>query len=77
MNSVQDNILRISDYLGRPRHLRWVTEQTGYSKQSIYRLMKLGEFPKSIRLGANKVAWLESDVISWLDSRIQASRKAA
>ena len=58
----------------KPRPLSWVIEHTGYSKQSIYRLMAIGAFPSSIRLGANKVAWMESDVQGWLNDRIQASK---
>ncbi len=70
-------ILKSDGLLDRPHPLSWVIELTGYSKQSIYRLMAAGEFPKPISLGARKVAWMESDVLSWLNSRVQASKVAA
>lgn len=62
------------DHIDRPHPLSWVIEFTGYSKQSIYRLMNEGQFPQSIRLGANKVAWMESEVIAWLNSRVEQSK---
>lgn len=58
----------------RPRHLTWVMDFTGYSRPSIYRLMQNGDFPRQIKLGANKVAWLESDVMEWFERRISVSR---
>jgi prophage regulatory protein len=31
--------------------------------------MKRGDFPQPVKLGARLVAWRESDVAEWLDSR--------
>jgi len=39
-----------------------VRERTGLSTPTIYRRQADGTFPKSIRLGANAVAWYESDI---------------
>lgn len=44
-----------------------------YSPQHIARLEAAGTFPKRIRLGQNRVAWLLSEVEEWLNARI-ASR---
>jgi prophage regulatory protein len=44
-----------------------------YSPQHIARLEAAGTFPKRIRLGQNRVAWLLSEVEEWLNVRI-ASR---
>ena len=41
-----------------------------YSAQHIARLEKAGLFPKRIRLGQNRVAWLLSEVEEWIDQRI-------
>lgn len=41
-----------------------------YSAQHIARLEAAGKFPKRIRLGQNRVAWLLSEVEEWLDARI-------
>lgn len=45
-------------------------EMVPYTPQHILRLEKQGHFPRRIRLGANRVVWLESDVLGWLDQRI-------
>jgi prophage regulatory protein len=47
-----------------------VIERIPYSVVHIYRLMKRGEFPKQIRIGANRVGWLESDINEWIQSKI-------
>jgi prophage regulatory protein len=36
---------------------------------TIYRLELAGEFPKRRQLSKNSVAWLESDIDAWADSR--------
>lgn len=46
-----------------------------YSPQHIARLEAAGQFPKRIRLGRNRVAWLLMEVEEWLDERI-ANREA-
>ena len=46
----------------------------GLSRSSIYSLMRGGEFPSAIKLGPRSVGWLESEIHSWLESRIEASR---
>lgn len=37
------------------------------SRSTIYRRMEEGEFPKSFGLGGGAVAWLESDVLEWME----------
>lgn len=46
-----------------------VEAYTGLSRSTIYDWMKRGEFPQPVKLGARIVAWRESDVTAWLDSR--------
>lgn len=72
----QDNnsIPQDNPFLDRPRPISWVTAFTGKSKQTIYRWEKENQFPKRIRMGANSVAWLESEVRTWLESRQRAGR---
>ena len=48
-----------------------VLSRTGYRRSNIYLLMSLGRFPKSIPLGGRAVAWLESEVDEWMESRIR------
>jgi predicted DNA-binding transcriptional regulator AlpA len=40
-----------------------------YSRMHADRLEKAGQFPPRLQLGANRVAWLESDIDEWLLSR--------
>jgi len=41
-----------------------------YSPQHVARLEKAGTFPKRIQLGPNRVEWVESEVLDWLQSRL-------
>ncbi len=47
---------------------------TGYKTSAIYQKMHDGTFPKAIRIGANRVAWLSSDIQNWMEARIAESR---
>ena len=49
--------------------IRHVMQLTGLSRMTIYRLELAGRFPKRRQLSKNSVAWLESDVEAWADSR--------
>ena len=51
---------------------RRVTEETGLPASTIYRLMSLGDFPRSIPLGGTTVGWVESEVRNWMQERIRA-----
>lgn len=53
-----------------------VKQRIGISRSAIYDAIKNGSFPDSISLGARAVGWLESDIDSWLNSRIEASKKS-
>lgn len=48
--------------------LREVEARTGLCGKTIYRKMARGEFPKSVKLGANAVGWRESDLRGWMDN---------
>ena len=53
-----------------------VQAKTGLGASSIYAMMKQGKFPKAITLSERRVAWIESDVDSWIAERI-SSHKAS
>ena len=46
-----------------------VLELVPFSIQHIYRLMHRGEFPLAVKVGAWRVAWKESEVLDWIESR--------
>ena len=60
----------------RLRPLSWVLKMVPYCKQAIYAKMAKKEFPQSIRLGGNRVAWKESDILEWITAKEQASKTA-
>jgi len=43
-----------------------------FSRMHIDRLEKAGRFPRRVHLGGNTVAWLESEVGAWQQSKIAA-----
>lgn len=51
---------------------RQLKELVLYSPQHIARLEKAGKFPKRIQLGSNRVGWLESEVLDWLEEKLTA-----
>lgn len=61
MNSLQ-NILRRDA----------VERLTGLPRSTLYAKVATGEFPKPIKLGVRAVGWLEQDIVSWQQARIEA-----
>lgn len=51
-----------------------VEAATGYKRSTIYKKIKDGTFPPPIALGARARAWVESEVMDWIQSRIEQSR---
>jgi len=50
---------------------RQLKEMVLYSPQHIARLEAAGEFPKRVKLGPNRVGWIEEEVLDWLQKRIK------
>ena len=46
-----------------------------YSPQHVARLEKAGQFPERVRLGPNRVGWIEDEVLDWLQQRIDRRDK--
>ena len=51
---------------------RQVKELVLYSPQHIARLEAAGGFPKRVKLGNNRVGWIEDEILDWLQIRIDA-----
>jgi prophage regulatory protein len=47
-----------------------VRERTGLSRSTIWRLEREGDFPRHRRISPNAVAWVEDEVLSWIQSRV-------
>jgi prophage regulatory protein len=52
--------------------LKQVQKMTGLSRSTIYAYIDKGAFPKQVKLGERCVAWIEDEVIEWIDTRIMA-----
>jgi len=48
-----------------------VMRRVGYSRPSIYRKIDNTEFPAPVSLGGRAVAWLESEIDAWIESRVK------
>src|SRR5690348_2124814 len=48
-----------------------VRERTGLSRSTIWRLERRGDFPRHRRISANVVAWVETEVVDWIQSRVK------
>ena len=44
-----------------------VQELTTLSRATIYRLIKIGKFPKQIKLSERSSGWVEDEVMEYLD----------
>jgi prophage regulatory protein len=55
-----------------PDELLWniktVVLKTGLTRPSIYRYMKRGRFPARRRVGPNRVAWIPSEIVAWIET---------
>jgi prophage regulatory protein len=65
--------------VGRFLRLREVRERTALSRAQIYKLMRLGRFPRQIPMtdDGRAVCWYEPDVVRWQEERIAAARGEA
>ncbi len=54
---------------------RQLKELVLYSPQHIARLEKAGNFPLRVKLGQARVGWIESEVLDWLQERIDGREK--
>lgn len=49
---------------------REVEQRTGLSRSTIYAWINDNRFPRPVKLGERIVAWRESDIDDWLESRV-------
>ncbi len=47
-----------------------VMERTSLKRASLYAAVGRNEFPKPVKISANRVAWPESTVAAWIASKI-------
>jgi predicted DNA-binding transcriptional regulator AlpA len=49
-----------------------IAQRIPYSQNHLRRLEAQGQFPKRIRVGANRVAWLRDEIDQWICDRVEA-----
>jgi len=49
-----------------------VQKRIPYSKNHIYRLIREGQFPKQVKIGVNRVAWVESEIMGHMEKMVEA-----
>ena len=56
--------------------MRWpqVRAATGLSRTTVWRLEATGQFPKRRKLGQRSVAWLQSEIAIYIESRAIVGR---
>jgi len=56
-------------------HVKTVCERTSLSRSTILNLRAVGQFPEPVEIAYQRIAWVESEVESWIAARI-AERNA-
>jgi predicted DNA-binding transcriptional regulator AlpA len=54
----------------RLMRLREVMQLCGLSRATLYREVKRHAFPAPVKLSARSVAWLQDDVMKWINERV-------
>ena len=49
-----------------------IVQRIPYSQNHLRRLEAKGSFPKRIRIGANRVAWVRQEIDNWIEVRLNA-----
>ena len=49
-----------------------IAQRIPYSQNHLRRLEAQGSFPKRVRIGANRVAWVRQEIDSWIEARLNA-----
>jgi prophage regulatory protein len=51
-----------------------VKDRVGLGRSTIYLLVARGQFPRPLSLGGRAMAWLESDIDHWIQTKVEAAR---
>ena len=52
-----------------------IAQRIPYSQNHLRRLEAKGSFPKRVRIGANRVAWVRQEIDSWIEARLNARNR--
>ncbi|MFP3982328.1 MAG: helix-turn-helix transcriptional regulator [Desulfurivibrionaceae bacterium] len=51
-----------------------VEHKIGYKKSKIYNMIKQGLFPSPVEIGPRARAWIEAEVVEWINTRPRAGK---
>ena len=54
-----------------------VSQATGLSRSTIYRLVQTGNFPPSLKLTTRTIGWYSTDIETWIAARAAVSKDQA
>ena len=66
------DVLKVAE-AARLLKLPEVVTRTTWSRSKLYAAIALGEFPRPVRISANRVAWPEAAVDVWIAGKIAAA----
>jgi prophage regulatory protein len=49
---------------------RELSEMIPFTRQHVLRLEKAGKFPRRLRLGQRRVAWVYAEIEAWIEERV-------
>jgi prophage regulatory protein len=52
-----------------------IAQRIPYSQNQLRRLEAQGTFPKRVRIGANRIAWVREEIDNWVMDRIGGRQK--
>ena len=52
-----------------------IAQRIPYSQSQLRRLEAQGSFPKRVRIGANRVAWVREEIDNWIKDRMNARNR--
>lgn len=64
--TVSKNILETDRLMRMPD----VINMTGLPRSTIYLKMKSNEFPQQVKISSRSVAWIESEIQSWINNSV-------
>ncbi|PYC20242.1 AlpA family transcriptional regulator [Aquipseudomonas alcaligenes] len=57
--------------------LKEVMAMTGLARSTVYKAIQDGAFPAPVPLGAKAVAWVEAEILEWIQARVSARDRLA
>jgi len=63
MEAVQSNQSRLISQ-------REVMQRVPYGRTTIWKLIKQGRFPQPVKIGGNRVAFVDSEIDDWIEQQI-------